>query len=235
MSGGKIPSLSDIKNLFENEDLFSQAMTHTSWINEHPDIRDHNERLEFLGDSILGFIIANHLYQKFHDQREGNLTQMKNNMEDNLDLAAIAHHLGMGDALYLGKGEEMSGGRVKEKILSGALEALIGALWLDQGLETASDLVRAHILLYVPETAATPAKHPKTRLQEYCQQSGKAIPEYQLVDESSLDNLTPFIVEVLIDGVSYGKGKGDKKQEAETQAAEEALDLINKQQEAMEP
>jgi len=227
MSEFENKALNDIKGLFENKDLFSQAMTHSSWVNEHPSIRDHNERLEFLGDAIFGFIIADHLYRKFHNQREGNLTQMKNNIEDNLDLTVIAHHLGIGEALYLGRGEMIGGGKIKKKVLSGALEALIGALWLDQGIEKVHGFVHEHILSNLPEITATPTRHPKSFLQEYCQQSGKPIPEYRLVDESGPDNLKTFVVEVVIDGVPYGKGEGDTKKEAETLAAAEALTKLN--------
>ena len=227
MSESEIKSLKDIEMLFGNKDLYAQAMTHSSWVNEHPGIREHNERLEFLGDAILGFIVADHLYQTSHKQREGELTQMKHNIIDNRELAVVAHHLGIGEALFLGGSEVIGGGKTKEKILAGALEALIGALWLDQGLERVHGLVQEHILPNLPDINVPPTRHPKGLLQEYCQQSGKPIPEYHLVGEGGPDHLKTFVVEVAIEGVPYGKGEGDTKKKAETLAAEEALTKLD--------
>jgi len=203
MSKSRKEIFEDIRNLFENKELLSQALTHSSWVNENQGVREHNERLEFLGNAVLGFIIADFLFRKYTDKREGSLTIMKNNIENNSTLAKIAGHLGIEEALHFGEGERIWGGKKKEKIQAGALEALIGALWLDQGFERVQDFVNEYILSHQSDVGETPPmetlpkKHVKNFLSEYCQKTGKPLPNYQVISEEGPDHLSGLLLKSL--------------------------------------
>jgi len=220
-----MPILEYLEEEFTNTQLYHQALTHESWVNEHPGVRGNYERLEFLGDSVLGFIVADHLYEKFPDMQEGDLTPLKSAIVDNKNLAIVAEKLEVGPDLYLGEGEISTGGRSKEKILSSALEAIIGALWLDRGLEVVQKFIGKNILVDLPETTTIPGHilNPKGTLQEYLQKAGMEVPDYRVVHEEGPDHCKSFSVEVFIDGVPFGKGEGDSKQKAEFSAAQDAL------------
>ena len=220
----------ELKTMFKDKDLLKQALTHGSWKNEHPEYQKDNERLEFLGDAILDFIVAEILFEKFPEKQEGELTTLRSKIVENDYLAPVAHHLGIGDAVYLGKGEEVSGGRVKERILSGALEALIGALWLDQkNIELVRKFVFENVVVEIPKIATDSrfaGKHPKSILQEICQQRQLPFPEYQVVNETGFGHIWSFTVTVSVAGETYGKGSASKKKDAETSAAVETLKIM---------
>ncbi len=225
-----------LKIRFKTKGFLDQALTHGSWVNENQGIRGDNQRLEFLGDSVLGFIVADHLYREFPNEKEGNLTNMRKSIVEEFNLAVSAFNLGIGEHLSLGKGELMTGGKVKDSNLADALEAVIGALWLDQGLAAARDFVKEEIIQKTDYSLAgansimkQAHENPKGFIQEWAQQGGLPVPEYRVVKEGGPDHIKTFEVEVLIAGKVFGKGEGGSKKEAETRAAKEALEIINEQ------
>jgi len=220
---------------FVDRSLLRSALTHPSYANEHPeDPIEHNERLEFLGDSVLGMIVARTLYQRFPEMPEGRLTEWRAHLVCGPTLSKVARTIDLGDWLRLGRGEEQTGGRDREGNLERVYEAVVGALYLDQGL----DVTRAFVLRTLESEFdsledGVDALNPKGALQELTQrlsqrrvEAGEAIngrPEYVLLSESGPDHAREFEVEVLIDGESLGRGHGASKQQAEKEAAAEAL------------
>ncbi len=213
---------------FSDPSLLERAMTHRSYINEHPDgaIED-NERLEFLGDAVLDFITGEWLYNRFPEMSEGYLTRLRAGLVRTETLASIGAYCSLGGALRLGKGEEESGGRDRQANLCCAFEALIGALYLDQGM----DAVRQFVLpLFEPalnEIIATAAdKDAKSLLQEWSQATLNITPIYRTVQAVGPDHLKEFTIEVLIGETVFGTGSGRSKQIAAQHAAQRALRRI---------
>ena len=215
-----------LKKLFKNHDLLSQALTHRSWVNEHPKVRNHNERLEFLGDAVLELVITESLYHSFPKKPEGYLTALRSNLVNTQNLADLATKLKVGKSLFLSKGEEEGGGRTNPSLLANTLEAVIGALYLDQGLETVRGFIKDNLLSEIPEKITKPLKDPKSRLQEYVQAKGLPTPKYKVLAEEGPDHDKQFIVEVFIANNSWGTGKGKSKSEAEQESAKKALNEI---------
>lgn len=213
----------ELKNLFKNSDLLAQALTHKSWVNEHQKERDSNERLEFLGDAILEFVITETLYKSFPDKQEGYLTALRANLVNTQNLADLALKLDVGGQIYLSKGEEDGGGRTNPSLLADTIEAIIGALYLDQGFPPVKDFINQNLASEIPDKVAKPLKDPKSRLQEYVQSKGLIAPKYKVLEETGPDHNKIFIVDVYIDNVNWGRGKGKNKSQAEQTAAEEAL------------
>lgn len=210
---------------FRNPRLLQKALTHSSYANEGRHGLESNERLEFLGDSVLGFVAAKYLFEK-ETGPEGELTKLRAAVVCEKALCSYSKELGLGDYLLLGRGERMTGGAQRSSILADAFEAVIAAMYLDGGLEP----VRAFVLRFVEKEANNQRrrhfKDYKTTLQEIVQQNPEERLEYVLTGESGPDHNKQFIVEVHLNSNVIGTGRGRSKKEAEQQAAREALKLM---------
>jgi len=211
---------------FHHKPLLKQALVHTSYANEQPvDAPESNERLEFLGDALLDFVVAMDLYRRHPYMTEGDLTMARSALVSEQALAKTARRIGLGEYLFLGQGEEGSRGRERDSILSGGIEALMGAVLVDQGYQVASDFV---LNLLEPEIksltlAGGATQDFKSQLQEWVQGNRGGAPVYRMVSEFGPDHAKQFSVEVLVDGVVVGAGIGSRKSSAERAAAEIAL------------
>ena len=218
----------DLGVAFKDLATLQQAFVHRSYLNENPDFPlPSNERMEFLGDALLGFVVAQRLYQEFETFDEGEMTKLRALLVSKDNLAQVAASLGLGSYLYLGQGEEKSGGRRKPRTLACALEALIGALLIDQGLAVTADVIWGLLdsdLERVMQEGLS-ADH-KTRLQEMSQADQKGIPVYRVVNVAGPNHDRKFEVEVLVDGTVMGRGVGRSKRSAEKEAARTALDKL---------
>lgn len=214
---------------FSDKTLLQRALTHRSYLNENPDYPlEDNERLEFLGDAILDFITGEYLYHRFPEVAEGRLTNLRSALVRTESLAEFAAQLSLGDFMFLGRGEEDSGGRSRPAILCDAFEALIGALYLDQGIDASRNFVCKFIEPALQEILANHAeKDPKSRLQEVAQSHYQLTPTYRTVKEQGPDHAKEFTIEVMIGDKSYGAGTGLSKQNAAQAAAQEALNYLN--------
>ena len=214
---------------FVDPDLLRLSLAHSSYFNENPGAFSHsNERLEFLGDSVFGVAIAHELYSRHPDWTEGELTQARAALVRGDSLAELAEGLELGVHLYMGRGEEASGGRQRPANLAAALESLVGALLLDQGYEAANALVLrifADDLGRVAERAA--AKDPKSALQEAVQSKGSPAPSYEIVEVLGEDHAPSFTAQVTVSGRVVGRGNGSRKSLAEEAAAAEALKAMD--------
>ena len=208
---------------FHNINLLQNALTHSSYANEryHNSLAS-NERLEFLGDSILGMVVAEYLYRNFPDRPEGELTRMRADMVCELALAPVANRLGLGQHLMLGHGEEQGGGRSRESILADAVESVIAACYLDGGMEAAIGFIRRFVLCDVPVSKMHNVDY-KTALQELVQQKKNQHLSYALVRESGPDHDKHFVVDVSLNGQVVGTGEGTSKKRAEQEAAHAAV------------
>ncbi len=220
--------------IFINKQLLTQAMTHSSYINENGTESQHNERLEFLGDAILEVMVSHYLYEQYQEYSEGKLTRMRAQVVCEEVLYAIAQKIQLGDFLELGKGEEASGGRLRKSILADALEALIAAVYLDSGLEPTTKVFMPCFIEYIHLAASEKLNLDfKTTLQEKLQ---KINPEtkirYQVYKEEGPDHDKVFYVKCFIDGLVVGTGKGKNKKSAEQEAANAALDHLGSNDES---
>ena len=211
---------------FRDRHLLEAALYHSSYANEHrgSDIQS-NERLEFLGDSVLGMLVAEYLYRNFPDRPEGELTRMRADMVCEQTLAAVANRIGLGQHLLLGHGEEQGGGRSRNSILADAVESVIAACFLDGGMEAALGIVQKFILVEVPVKKLHNTDH-KTTLQELVQRKKNQVLSYTLVDQSGPDHNKQFVVEVSLNGTVVGKGTGSSKKRAEQDAARAAIEKL---------
>ena len=211
---------------FHNISLLQNALTHSSYANErwHNSLLS-NERLEFLGDSVLGMLVAEYLYRSFPDRTEGELTRMRADMVCEKTLADVANGIGLGNHLLLGHGEERFGGRCRDSILADAMESVIAACFLDGGLSAALGIVRRFILVKVPVSKLHNVDY-KTLLQELVQQKKNQILNYELIGESGPDHDKRFDVEVSLNGSVVGTGFGTSKKRAEQEAARAAIDAL---------
>ena len=211
---------------FRNIQLLQNALTHSSYANErwHNGLLS-NERLEFLGDSVLGMLVAEYLFRSFPDRPEGELTRMRADMVCEKTLAAAANHIGLGEHLLLGHGEELFGGRNRDSILADAMESVIAASFLDGGLDAALKIVQQFILVEVPVTKLHNADY-KTALQELVQQKKNQVLSYTLVGQSGPDHDKQFEVTVSLNGVVVGSGVGRSKKRAEQDAARTAIEKL---------
>jgi ribonuclease-3 len=226
MAFGRRPLTSLEKSLghrFKRTDLLDLALTHRSWANEKGE-PEHYERLEFLGDAVLGLVTAEWLFQRHPELPEGELAKLKAQLVSGDSLVRHAEALGLGEALRLGIGEERSGGRTKASILEDSMEAVIGAIYLDAGLEAARAAILPMLETATDErTRAAVSGDVKTQLQEVTQALGWDLPEYRLVSASGPDHSKLFVVECWIAGELTGRGEGPSKKSAERHAAAEAL------------
>jgi len=210
---------------FRDEALLDEALTHSSFSNENPDCRGrNNERLEFLGDAVLGLAAAHHLCDLLPDAREGELSLQRVRLVSEKSLAAAARHISLGDCLLLGKGEEHSGGKEKQSILADAAEALVGAVFRDGGWEEAYSVVGRIFLQALEGDVAAAVHDAKTRLQERCQEEHGTPPRYRLLSQEGPPHQPLFTVAVILDGRVLAEGSGGSKKEAEQSAAGKALE-----------
>ena len=211
---------------FHNISLLQNALTHSSYANErwHNGLLS-NERLEFLGDSVLGMLVAEYLYRTFPNRPEGELTRMRADMVCEGTLAGAANRIGLGKHLLLGHGEEQGGGRSRDSILADAMESVIAACFLDGGLKAALEVVRRFILVEVPVTKLHNADY-KTQLQELVQQKKNQTLTYALVGQSGPDHDKSFDVEVSLNDQVVGSGSGSSKKRAEQMAARAAIERL---------
>jgi ribonuclease III len=226
----KLTDLSQFQNsldiFFKNTSYLEQALVHSSYINENPGIAPvSNERLEFLGDAVLGLVIAQKLYQDFPQSSEGELTRLRAALVRRETLALIAVEIKLGDYLLLGRGEESGGGREKTANLAGAFEALIAAIYLDQGLDATGKLI---LQLFGPEihkqAQQVAGTDYKSKLQEIIQAQQQQTPVYHLVEATGPDHDRQFTIEVKIGHSVLGRGTGKSKKAAEMEAARAALE-----------
>ncbi len=210
---------------FSDKTLLQRALTHRSYLNENPNYPlDDNERLEFLGDAVLDFITADYLYHHLPEMPEGRLTNLRSALVRTEKLAQFALDFGLGTFLFLGRGEEDSGGRERLALLCDAFEAVIGALYLDQGIVATREFVLNIIEPALAEILdAETDKDAKSRLQELAQSQLRITPTYRTIDEQGPDHAKEFTVEAVIGNKSYGQGTGYSKQSAAQSAAENAL------------
>ena len=222
-------SFSDLQSLlgmhFNNDLLLKQAFVHSSYINENPDTDLHdNQRMEFLGDSLLNFIVAEKLYHEFPDIAEGKLTEIRISLVRQEKLAEKAHALKLGDFMLLGKGEDISEGRTKRNNLADTFEALIAAIFLDQGIEATRNLI---LKLFSPDIEAIKSGridvNYKAMLQELTQAEFKLLPDYEVIEARGPDHDRLFFVSVSVGDVVMAIGSGKSKKTAESEAARLAL------------
>jgi ribonuclease-3 len=213
---------------FSEPALLEQALVHSSYSNENPGSAvSHNERLEFLGDAVLGLVVAEKLYRDFPALSEGEMTKLRAFLVRRDTLAHVARNIGLGDFLYMGKGEESSGGRNRVANLAGAMEAVIAAVYLDGGMAAADRAVNALLdTEWEKITSHGFTVDYKSRLQEITQSRYQVTPVYRLLSEAGPDHDKRFVVEVLVNSRSFGSGTGKSKKLAETEAARLALEKI---------
>ncbi|OGO32176.1 MAG: ribonuclease III [Chloroflexi bacterium RBG_16_54_18] len=212
---------------FTNLSVLRRALTHRSFLNENPEMLEDNERLEFLGDAVLDFLVGAWLYNNFPELAEGDLTRMRSALVRTEQLAEFARVLDLGSALKLGRGEGLGGGRDRQILLCGAFEALVGALYLDQGFLVVQDFIEP---LLVPAARQVIEKHkdrdPKSQLQEIVQSQGFSAPQYRVVAAIGPEHEKSFEVEVVIGGKVQGFGHGHSKRSASKLAAQQALENL---------
>lgn len=207
----------------KNIDLFHQAFIHRSYLNENPQFKESNERLEFLGDAVLELLATEYLYRNLPNQ-EGDLSAIRAASVKTTTLAVISQKMGLNNFILLSKGEEQSGGKHKEGILADLFEAFLGAVYLDQGFEKAKKIFNKFLLPYLKDIIRNKKYiDPKTYLQEITQEKWQNLPHYKLVAEKGPDHNKTFIVEVYLGENLMGKGEGPSKQRAEEEAARNAL------------
>jgi len=214
---------------FRNMDLLSTALTHRSYVNENPQSgASDNERLEFLGDAVLGLCVSDLLMKKHADFAEGTLSKIRSLMVNEKPLADLAAQLGLGDCLLLGRGEEHSGGRAKESLLANAFEAVIAAIYLDSSFSKTKTLIRRLMKPLMNDQAlAAQSFDYKTALQELCQKKYKSAPLYTLLAESGPDHDKIFEIEVAAGDSVREIGRGKSKKDAQKQAAQKAWESLH--------
>ncbi|MBL7158922.1 ribonuclease III [Candidatus Microgenomates bacterium] len=213
---------------FKEKKLIDQAFVHRSYLNETKVSLSSNERLEFLGDAVLEFLISSFLYQNFPNKREGELTNLRAAIVCTKTLSEIAKQLGLGELLKLSKGEEKEGGRENPSILADTFEALLGAIYIDGDISQAKDFLEKAFYPYIQEIISKKnLKDPKSLFQEMIQEKIKTSPDYQVLEEKGPDHSKKFKVGVFVDKQLYGTGTGKSKQKAEEVAAKTAIEKIS--------
>lgn len=211
----------------KNKKLLEEAFTHRSYLNESKEKIDSNERLEFLGDSILSFIVSDHLFRNYPVFNEGKLTNLRSLLVNTKMLADMAKECGLGSLLRLSKGEEESGGRENPSLLADSFESYLGALFLDQGIEEVKKFLNETIIPKADEFIKNNMlKDPKSLLQEYVQSKKQSSPLYKVLEEEGPAHSRTFRVGVFVNEKSLGQGSGKSKQEAEENAARKALEAL---------
>jgi len=215
---------------FADVHLLSRALTHRSYLNEHPDALEDNERLEFLGDAVLDFLVGEWLYNRFPEMEEGGLTQMRSAFVQTGQLANFAREIGLDNAIRLGRGELKSGGKLRNSLLCDVFEAVIGALLLDQGMDMVKRFIYPLLEGAVNEIITKRKNEdPKSMLQEWAQAKGFPPPKYMTINVSGPDHAKIFEVEARVNNRVVAVGEAMSKQAAEKSAAQKALDTIQKE------
>lgn len=216
-----------IKINFKNKDLLKQSLVHRSYINEHPEFNlNHNERLEFLGDAVLELVITKFLFKTFENP-EGELTSFRSSLVNTKTLCLVAKKIDLGKYIYLSKGENKSKGEYKEAILADTFEALIGAIYLDQGLKKTESFIHIYLLPELEFILKNKSyQDPKSKLQEITQDKFKITPNYKLIDEFGPDHSKTFIIGVFFNNKLIAQERGKSKHEAELKAAQKALEKM---------
>lgn len=213
---------------FKNLAILTRALTHRSYINENPDAVEDNERLEFLGDAVLDFIVGAWLYHRYPEMTEGDLTLVRTALVRTEQLAEFASLIDLGRAIRLGQGEIVSGGRSRRALLCAGFEALVGGIYLDRGVEAVEDFFEPLMQDAIEKILIDGhPRDPKSLLQEWTQARGQDPPIYETVMESGPDHEKVFEVKVSVNGIVSGTGKGNSKREASKMAAQEALDELS--------
>ena len=210
---------------FKSEDLLTEALTHRSYLNEYPKWRlAHNERLEYLGDAVLELLVSEELFEKFPKEPEGQLTVLRAALVNYQILAQVADRVRLQDFILMSRGERKDTGRAREVILANAIEAVIGAMYLDQGLEKVRVFVKKHVMANLDEVLKTKSyRDAKSELQEVIQEKLKVTPTYSVLSESGPAHKRTFTMGVYFNGKLIAAGEGPSKQEAELEAAKAAL------------
>ena len=212
---------------FKDSRLLEQAFIHRSYLNEFKIDLPSNERLEFLGDSVLSLVVSKHLFETKTQEAEGELTNLRAFVVKTKSLAKAAKNLKLGEYLQLSRGEAVSGGRENPQLLANTYEALLGAIYLDLGFEKVSQVIQKTLLsIFALELKKGPPQDAKSELQETVQERFKNSPHYKILETHGPDHAKQFMVGVYIGSKEYGKGTGSSKQEAEEKAAKEALDQL---------
>ena len=215
---------------FKDKELLKTAFIHRSYLNEHPKEKlDHNERLEFLGDSVLGFIISDYLYKKFPKNPEGDLTNFRSSIVNARILSQVAGELELGKYLFLSRGEEATGGRERQYLLANTYESLLGALYLDSGISEATNFIKKTLLPHLEEIIENKLyKDYKSNLQEEDQAKFNITPPYKILSEKGPDHTKTFETGAYLDKKLLSTGAGRSKQSSEQEAAKIALDKLAK-------
>lgn len=212
---------------FKNRELLALAFVHRSCINENREIENHNERLEFLGDSVLGVLVADYLYRFLPTTQEGELSYLKSRLVEASSCVKYIYKLDLEKYLLLGKGEKMNDGRGRESILADLFEALIGAIYLDGGLESVRVFLFNNFAEEINAILQKPLLNWKALLQDYCQKTYQTTPTYHVVEEVGPDHSKTFRISVLLNTKEVGFGEGSSKKEAQQKAAEDAVKKMN--------
>ena len=214
---------------FKNKDLLIQAFCHRSFLNENPDLHlEHNERLEFLGDAVLELVVTEYLYQKYPKKSEGELTNWRAAMVNAKQLSEITKDLDLNDFLLLSRGETKELGKARQYILANTFEALVGAVYLDQGYKAVEEFIGKNLIKKLPEIIKKGLfKDAKSRFQEETQERVGITPSYKVLEEWGPDHAKHFIIGVFLGEELVAKGEGSSKQEAEEEAAKNALKIKN--------
>lgn len=212
---------------FKNKDLLTQAFVHRSYCNEHPDFHlSHNERLEFLGDAVLELVVTEDLYQQYPKKTEGELTNWRASLVNSKILARVAKKLGFNDFLLLSRGESKELGKARRYILANTFEAVIGAIYLDQGYKTCQGFIRKHLIKELPLIIEKGLyRDAKSHFQEEAQERVGITPTYKVLKEWGPDHAKHFVIGVFLEEELIAEGEGSSKQEAEEEAAKKALEV----------
>jgi ribonuclease-3 len=214
---------------FNEDSLLERALTHRSYLNENRTVENSNERLEFLGDAVLELIVSEYLYSRYPNREEGDLTSFRSAIVRTESLAEASRELDYGKYLRMAKGEEESGGREKDYILANTFEAVLGAIYIDQGFNTCKELINRVLISKIDNIVKNRLDiDNKTKIQELAQAKFQLTPTYQVVEEHGPDHDKTFVVIVKIGEKTIGRGKGGSKQKAEEAAAEKGVEYIEK-------
>jgi len=214
---------------FKDRAHLALSFVHRSFVNENRDITQHNERLEFLGDSVLGMLIAEYLYRRLPSTPEGELSYLRSRLVEASSCVAYVQKLNLEQHVLLGKGERMNDGRGRESILADLFEAIIGAIYLDGGIEAARDFIFKNFADEIESILKTPLRNWKALLQDYCQKKHQQTPFYKVLSETGPDHHKVFKICVTINNQEVGYGEGSSKKEAQQAAAEDALKRVSQQ------
>jgi ribonuclease-3 len=218
-----------IRIKFKNKSLLTRSLVHRSYLNEAggADVSD-NERLEYLGDSVLALVVNEYLIKRFEDYPEGDLAKIKSAVVSEATLSKVAEGINLGSYIMMGRGEETSGGRARPSILANTLEAVIGAIYLDSGLKACKKFILSLLKADIERIdSLSYYRDPKTTLQEYVQKKYRERPQYEVVEEKGPDHLKEFTVKLVIHGREIALGMGNSKRKAEMEAAKTALEKIH--------